>query len=120
MIKQKREHGTWTEFFRPYLAGLGLMVEAVDVPCEWNIPDEVRVPPAMLCPLTRDMFIEPLVDPSGHVYERSEIMMWLERSQTSPLTRRPLNVYGLRRCHEMDALVRKFAEHHQLIINMLP
>ena len=40
-----------------------------------------------VCPLTREVFVDPWTDREGNTYEKAEIMRWLARSRTSPLTR---------------------------------
>ena len=39
--------------------------------------------------------IEPVSDKYGHSYEKSELLRWLESSQTSPMTRGPLTIQDL-------------------------
>ena len=57
-------------------------------------------PPAehydFICPITLDVYRDPVLAGDGHVYERIAIAQWIERHGTSPLTREPLNVNDLR------------------------
>eukprot|EP00696_Hemimastix_kukwesjijk_P006270 gnl/Hemi2/17943_TR5917_c0_g1_i1.p1 gnl/Hemi2/17943_TR5917_c0_g1~~gnl/Hemi2/17943_TR5917_c0_g1_i1.p1 ORF type:complete len:680 (-),score=149.47 gnl/Hemi2/17943_TR5917_c0_g1_i1:20-2059(-) len=46
----------------------------------------VQVPPHFLCPITRELFIDPVVAQDGHTYERNAIVYWLQRSRISPVT----------------------------------
>lgn len=39
------------------------------------------------CPITQAPFIDPVVASDGHTYEKKAILEWLEKSQTSPMTR---------------------------------
>lgn len=50
---------------------------------------------AFLCPITRTVMTDPVIDPEGNSYERSAIMDWLQRSSTSPVTRAPLTARDL-------------------------
>jgi len=51
---------------------------------------KVHVPTDFYCPISGDLMVDPVSEPSGHTYERSQIMVWLQTSSTSPLTRVPL------------------------------
>lgn len=42
---------------------------------------------SMLCPITGEVFIDPVIAPSGHSFERSAIEKWLARRGTDPITR---------------------------------
>ena len=48
------------------------------------------IPSHLLCPLTHEPFMDPVVDHEGHTYEKEAILQWLTRDPTSPLTRRRL------------------------------
>jgi hypothetical protein len=48
---------------------------------------ETFVPPEFYCPITGALIVEPVSEPSGHTYEKSEILKWLSTNQTSPITR---------------------------------
>ena len=55
------------------------------------IPDED--PPAwLLCPITQEAMIDPVITVDGFTYEREAIAQWLEKNGTSPLTGEPLPV----------------------------
>ena len=49
------------------------------------------VPPDFYCPITGELMNEPVSDPEGHTYEKSQILTWLLTKETSPITRSPLN-----------------------------
>ena len=51
----------------------------------------MEVPEAFICPISGDIMKDPVVDPEGNTYERSEIEKWLSSIQTSPITRCILN-----------------------------
>lgn len=55
-----------------------------------NIPNEFR------CPISMELMTDPVLCEDGQTYDRRSIQEWLERSQTSPLTRQPLNPNALR------------------------
>ncbi|CAF1189435.1 unnamed protein product [Didymodactylos carnosus] len=49
----------------------------------------------LTCPITLEVFRDPVRATDGHVYERAAIIRWIETHGTSPLTREPLNVADL-------------------------
>ena len=40
------------------------------------------LPPAFMCPITNEMFVDPVVANDGHTYERTAIVKWLEANNT--------------------------------------
>lgn len=48
------------------------------------------VPRSFLCAITHDIMNEPMIDTEGNSYEKTAIMEWLSRNNTSPITRAPL------------------------------
>jgi len=57
--------------------------------------DQEGTPEGFLCPITGELFTDPVVASDGHTYERSAITEWLESHQTSPLTRSWLSTTDL-------------------------
>jgi len=51
---------------------------------------EDAFPASFYCMITHCVMDDPVMDPSGHTYERSAIMSWLQEHHTSPITREPL------------------------------
>mmetsp|Transcript_45865 Transcript_45865/g.111126 ORF Transcript_45865/g.111126 Transcript_45865/m.111126 type:complete len:202 (+) Transcript_45865:245-850(+) len=49
-----------------------------------NYPDH------LLCPLTHEPFVDPVIDYEGNTYEKNAILEWLATHPTSPLTRNHL------------------------------
>lgn len=51
-----------------------------------------RPPYELCCPLTCDLFVDPVVAADGHTYERAMVEFWLSKStrQSSPITNLPL------------------------------
>jgi hypothetical protein len=48
-------------------------------------------PYRFLCPLTLQIFYDPVLSKYGHVYERSAILEWLENHEHCPMTRQTLS-----------------------------
>ena len=40
----------------------------------------------LVCPLTMELFVDPVSTPTGHTYERGAIQLWLRDHNTDPLT----------------------------------
>ena len=51
-----------------------------------TVMEEDLVPPEWYCPLTHEVFSDPVVLEDGHTYENRAIRDWLQRSRTSPMT----------------------------------
>ena len=50
-------------------------------------PAEAAEPPdGLLCPITAELMLDPVLCADGHSYERASIQEWLENHDTSPLT----------------------------------
>ena len=47
---------------------------------------DLTVPHDLRCPMTQELFREPVVTQDGHTYEDAAIRKWLRMAQTSPLT----------------------------------
>lgn len=83
---------------------------------EQRVPSEA---PEWLCgPISFELYRDPVVTPSGHVYERRCVMEHLGRNPTDPLTRQPLQASQLYPCHPLRHAAKDFldknpwATHH--------
>lgn len=47
-------------------------------------------PKPFICPISREIMDDPVIDPEGNTYERSSIKKWLRVKEESPITRKPL------------------------------
>jgi ankyrin repeat protein len=69
----------------------------------------VEIPDEFLCCLTLELFVEPVVAADGNTYERSEILKWFKRKQTtSPRTDLPLDDFSLRPNIQLKDAVERF------------
>ena len=62
-------------------------------------PIHINVPPGAeklanlaTCPISQEIFRDPVVAEDGVTYERADIEKWLRRNQTSPMTRQPMGL----------------------------
>ncbi|CAF1637615.1 unnamed protein product [Adineta ricciae] len=74
----------------------------------------VTPPPDLVCPITGQLFGDPVIATDGHTYEKSAIKRWLRSSATSPTTREPVfkdrlipNFVVKRMCDEFRAECRR-------------
>lgn len=58
-------------------------------------PMPSRPPSELLCPLSLELFEDPVTAPSGHTFSRAWIENHLKRSSTNPMTREPLTAKQL-------------------------
>ena len=45
-----------------------------------------KKPVEIICPISHDVMLDPVVASDGHTYERAQIEMWLTDHTTSPMT----------------------------------
>eukprot|EP00287_Rhodomonas_sp_CCMP768_P015438 CAMPEP_0196759010 /NCGR_PEP_ID=MMETSP1091-20130531/104479_1 /TAXON_ID=302021 /ORGANISM="Rhodomonas sp., Strain CCMP768" /LENGTH=112 /DNA_ID=CAMNT_0042107849 /DNA_START=32 /DNA_END=370 /DNA_ORIENTATION=+ len=74
-----------------------------------------EVPEDLLCPLTAEIMVDPVIDNEGNTYERAAIEQWLDRSPTSPITRNPLSPRSLRTNRALKNIIEQFLEGNPLI-----
>lgn len=60
----------------------------------------------LTCPITQQLFRDPVLAEDGHLYERAAITRWINEHGTSPFTRQMLDANHL----QLDDEVRKKAE----------
>ena len=72
--------------------------------------DSLDVPPAFLCPISREIMNDPVMASDGHTYERRSITVWLREKDTSPKTNAPLHNLDLTPNHTLRNAISEFAE----------
>ncbi|CAM4978552.1 unnamed protein product [Rotaria socialis] len=63
---------------------------------------------SLMCPVTCEMFREPVTGQDGHTYERGAIISWLKKYRTSPITRESMTIDSLQPNHHVKQLVGEF------------
>ncbi|UJR20784.1 hypothetical protein I4U23_023897 [Adineta vaga] len=66
-----------------------------------------------ICPITLQVFHDPVIATDGHTYERKAITQWIRQHGTSPLTRESLRVEDL--YSNID--IQKLTDHHRKSIS---
>ena len=63
-----------------------IVVEIVCVLCFLCIQGSASIPAHLVCPITRELFVDPVNTILGYTYEREYIERWFEKHNTDPLT----------------------------------
>ena len=88
-------------------AAAGTQEEAPPLP-----PAVSAEPDAHLCPITQMVMVDPVVAADGHSYERTDIVKWLLKKDTSPLTGKLLPHKALTPNHTLRKAIGEWAEVH--------
>lgn len=64
---------------------------------------------ALTCPITLEIFIDPVLADDGHTYERSAIVEWIKSHGTSPVTRQPIKIKELK----TNRIVKQLADQYR-------
>jgi serine/threonine protein kinase len=59
------------------------------------------------CPITDEIFEDPVMGDDGHTYERKTITAWLTKNGTSPITRQPMNINSLRTNYTVKKMIEE-------------
>jgi hypothetical protein len=71
------------------------------------------VPPSnYICPLTLEVFDEPVNDICGHSYERDAILSWLEVHEICPISRKPLSRDDVLPNHALKSRIQQWKSEH--------
>jgi len=73
----------------------------------------LRVPEEYKCPITKEIMVDPVIDPDGNSYEREAIMNWLQRGQISPITRHLLLPTQLAPNRALKSIIEAFKNNHR-------
>jgi serine/threonine protein kinase len=63
---------------------------------------------SLICPITLELFRDPVLAQDGHTYEREAIKNWIQKNGTSPITREPLSLKHLYPNHIVKQIVAAF------------
>jgi serine/threonine protein kinase len=66
------------------------------------------------CPITGEIFEDPVIGDDGHTYERKVITEWLTKNQISPLTGQPMNINSLRTNYAVKKMIEELKSVEQL------
>jgi len=81
--------------------------------CKEKIPDELS------CPLTGEIFFDPVIAGDGHTYERLAIATWLEKENTSPLDTKLSLSKDLIPNQSIKKMVKKYYDSHKDVLQKI-
>jgi len=81
--------------------------DAVVPAADQQFPDDALELQSFICPITQEVFVDPVVTPYGHTYERHAIVDWIKGHATDPLTRQPLQESQLVPCYAIKAAIQQ-------------
>lgn len=67
-----------------------------------------NVPESLICPITQEIFVHPVLAEDGYTYEKDAITQWIEQNGTSPVTRERLSLTRLRPNRAISDAVDEF------------
>jgi hypothetical protein len=70
-------------------------------------------PDHFICPISQDVFCDPVVAADGHTYEWRMISRWLNQHRTSPITNLPLYSLALVPNHHLRSQIMEWADRNQ-------
>lgn len=73
-----------------------------------DVDDDIN----LTCPITHELFRDPVRANDGYVYERQAIIRWINEKGTSPFTRQPLNIDQL----QPDEEIKTRANHRRIFL----
>ncbi|CAF3890429.1 unnamed protein product [Rotaria sp. Silwood1] len=59
------------------------------------------------CPITNELFEDPVIGDDGHTYERKAITEWLTKNGISPITRQPMNIDSLKANYTVKKMIEE-------------
>jgi hypothetical protein len=77
--------------------------------------DSDGVPKNFLCPITQEVFDDPVIWVDGHTYSRGAMAQWMRRADTSPMTGERFQGAGARTLlpnHAMRSQVEEWRSQH--------
>ncbi|KAA0715789.1 hypothetical protein E1301_Tti013876 [Triplophysa tibetana] len=69
---------------------------------------DVHIPQHLICPLSKQMFIDPVKTKYGNVYERKAIEEWIKTNQSDPLSKKELKTCDLKEDKNMKKSAQEF------------
>jgi len=69
-----------------------------------------RLKSHLTCPITQEVFQEPVVAEDGQTYEKGAIVNWLQQNLTSPLTRQTMITRTLAPNYVVRSLIKEFID----------
>lgn len=74
------------------------------------IHKQIQIPDNFICPITKDIFYNPVTLSDGHTYEKYEITQWIKHHNNSPLTNQELEYKELYHNYTLKKIIREWIE----------
>ncbi|CAF4092513.1 unnamed protein product, partial [Rotaria sp. Silwood2] len=62
---------------------------------------------SLKCPITQELFLDPVIGDDDHTYEREAITEWLNKNGTSPITRQQMSINSLRTNYAVKRMIQE-------------
>ena len=119
-FKQGKRHG----IFHSYLDNCNqFLYFENDIPLSLKVKqyeDELKtltdIPDELKCPISLQLFRNPVIISSGMCYEEEDILNWLKTNSTDPMTRSPVKKKTVFPCLVVKNLVMKYLEKKKIEI----
>lgn len=69
------------------------------------------IPEHYICPISTQIFLEPVICEDGHIYEKEMIIKWLQLNQTSPITRQQMS-FMYNDCDDLKIEINNFLKYN--------
>lgn len=66
------------------------------------------LPPSFVCPLTRKLMEDPVMDTCAHTFERGAICRWVEAHDCCPISRKPMHLDDLISNHSLAERIERW------------
>ncbi|CAF1264103.1 unnamed protein product [Rotaria magnacalcarata] len=77
-------------------------------------------PVGLCCPITQELFVDPVIAEDGQTYERAAIVRWLQNgNQTSPISRAYITIAGLRPVFAIKQQVEEYKNRQNASKNVV-
>ena len=75
-----------------------------------------KIPDDFSCPITDEIFYDPVMTEDGSTYERNAITAWLEKYLISPASHATLSLKKLIPNQTLKKLIRQFYENNKALL----
>lgn len=72
---------------------------------------------SFFCPISQEIMKDPVITKYGITYDRASILGWLEKSNTCPITRKPLSKEELIPNYTLKNIIEEYRTMHSSVSN---
>lgn len=74
------------------------------------LQQKIEIPEDFICPITKNIFYNPVTLSDGHTYEKYEIIEWIKRHDNSPLTNEELEYKEIYPNYTLKKIIREWID----------